>query len=118
MRRTRTRPSRQPPHALGGLDTLAEIATAVGGKVVGQSVRLVWPGKDTRKIGGVAISLASNRYGFIVYSFYHDVTASDAFDFVRSRLQRSGVEATAQVEFIEGDQDEARAKRIARAMEL
>jgi hypothetical protein len=98
-------------------DTLAEIATAVGGKVIGRSVRVVWPGKDTRKIGGVAISLASNRYGFIVNSFYHDVAASDAFDFVRSSLRRSGVEVSALDQFIDGDQHEARAERMARAME-
>jgi len=66
--------------------TLAEIARAVGGSVVGRNVYLVWPGKDPRRNGGIAIALANNRHGILVNSFYADVTSKEAFAYVKSLL--------------------------------
>jgi hypothetical protein len=66
--------------------SLHDIARAVGGTVCGRDIRVVWPGKDRTKVGGVVIRRADNRYGFVVNSFYSDVSPSDAFEFIRSRL--------------------------------
>ena len=44
-------------------DGLAKMASAVGGYVVGKAVRLVWPGKTSRKNGGISIATAPNRFG-------------------------------------------------------
>jgi hypothetical protein len=65
---------------------LRSIADTVGGQVIGSNVRVVWPGKDASKIGGIAISLANNHHGIIVNSFHHDVAPSEAFAYVKSIL--------------------------------
>jgi hypothetical protein len=97
-------------------DRLANIASAVGGNVIGKAVRFVWPGKNPRHTGGISIAHAPNQYGYVVKSFYPDVPSRDAFDFVRARLLRNGVDLRPDV-IVEGDHED-RAGRETRAMSL
>jgi RecA-family ATPase len=71
--------------------TLQAIARAVNGKIVGQNVRAPSPG-HSRSDDSLAITLADNAHGFIVYSHSPAHHPREVFTYVLERLKAIGHE--------------------------